>query len=359
MAQTQKTATANAKAPIKSVAGKSGQDNLKKRSDSSQTLRGMSNLDIGVHRKDSFQADPLLLHVEEGFNKRIVAEGLREHIDSIKEAIKAHITRNDPEERKADATLEDVIGTLVIYVNDGVLKLVDGHCRATAIRELIAEGWIIELVRIYETKTNHAGRVALMLRTGSARELRPIERAMAFVELADDGLSFPDISRVIGGKVTPQRVEQLVLLGRAPESVRSAVIAGDMTADRAIEILRKHREDPSGAASEVEGLVQANDSNKPVGRSNAVKSKSIAVPAQAAQGIYGALAKDASALNKAIQKIEASGKEDWAEEPVTVHLPAGIVKELLERHAKEQERLAKGDGGADSDKNADSSAVSE
>lgn len=67
------------------------------------------------------QIDPALLVIEEGFNARPID---REHVDGFKVSYKsgAHVP------------------PIVVWVEDGQIVVNDGHHRATALHELLAEG---------------------------------------------------------------------------------------------------------------------------------------------------------------------------------------------------------------------------
>lgn len=316
-----------------------------------QSLRGLIDNE-NVKRTDTYLVNPLIVGIQEDFNARIASSpALRPHIDSIKESIRQYIGRENPENKVCHDGLGEVFPALVVRVtDDGTILVVDGHCRQTAIRELISdEGYAISLVNVKQTREDSAGRIGIMLRSSFSKELSPYEKAIALTRLADnkdekgeplgtEPMSFPQISRFIGGSITPQRVEQLVLLGRAPLKVRELVASGEIVADTAIEILRKHRDNPVEAERVIVDLV----ASKAQGRVGKAVTRP-SVPRKAAEGIYEVISRDAKVLKKQVDSIiKSAGDGEWENEQVTVTLPAGIVKQLLDQQAK-----AEAKGGAE------------
>ena len=299
------------------------------------SLRGLAEAKQGVKRVDTYRVVPTVLQIEPGFNVRVGSDPeLREHINSIKQTIRDYITRGDSENRHCELIPSDIIPDLIIRVTeDGDLFLVDGHCRTTAIRELIEEGFVIDYVGVKATTEDRKGRVMIMLRSAQAKNLAPIEKAKAFVELADEGMGFHEIARSMGNIVTPQRVEQLVLLGRSPEGVRRLIEDKKVTADSALEVIRKHRDNPEEAERILMGLVNGRQGNsdRPVGKGET----RVSIPKKTQEGIFKALVSESKVLTKQIKALETEGDEGWEEEMVNVTLPAGIVKQILEQQARQ------------------------
>ena len=296
-------------------------------------LRGLAEAKMGVKRADTFRVEPLVLQIEPNFNVRVAGDPeLRAHIDSIKATIRDYITRHDPENRHCELIPSDIIPDLIVRVTEeGEIFLVDGHCRTTAIRELIEEGFVIEFVGVKSTAEDRKGRIMIMVRSSQGKDLAPIEKAKAFVELADEGMSFHEIARAMPNTVTPQRVEQLVLLGRAPQSVIRLVEEKRVTADSALEVVRKHRDNPAEAERILLELVNGKEEgDRPVGKGET----RVSIPKKAQEGIYAAVVSESKTLNKQIKALEISGEEGWEEKMVNVTLPAGLVKQLLDQQAR-------------------------
>lgn len=308
------------------------------------SLRGLAEAKLGVKRADTYRVVPTVLQIEPGFNVRVGNDPeLREHINSIKQSIREHITRDDPDNRHCELIPSDLIPDLIIRVTDeGDMFLVDGHCRTTAIRELIEEGFVIDYVGVKATTEDRKGRVMIMLRSAQGKNLAPIERAKGFVELADEGMGFHEIARFMGN-ITPQRVEQLVLLGRAPEGVRRLIEDKKVTADSALEVIRKHRETPEEAERILTELVSGKQgsSDRPVGKGET----RVSIPKKAQEGIFKALVSESKGLAKQIKALESKGAEGWEEELVNVNLPAGVVKEILERQARQAGKVEEASEG--------------
>lgn len=294
------------------------------------SMRGLAALgDRGVRRVDSFRVDPRVLNFDEGFNVRVKdAPELLEHIASIKQAIKSYITRDDPENRVCVGGLTDLFPALVVRIReDGQIAIVEGHCRTTAIRELIAEGFDIREVDVKATTGDAAARTLIMIRSAQAKGLDPIEKAFAYKRFADDfGWSFPAIAGACGG-VTTQRVEQLLLLANGPQEIIDMVLAKSVTADTAIEIIRANRKEPDKAVGVLQGLV-SRKGQRPVGKGSA----SVSIPRKAQNAFFSAFTANGKEL---AGQLDAVGKnEGWEAMPVTVKLPAGVVQQLLDLQSK-------------------------
>lgn len=303
-------------------------------------LRGLAEAKMGVKRVDSFRVDPRILQVERGFNVRVGSDPeLRAHIDSIKNTIREFIIRDNAGNRHCELIPSDIIPDLIVRVTvEGEMFLVDGHCRTTAIRELIEEGFTIEYIGVKSTVEDHIGRVMIMLRSSQAKNLAPIEKAKGFVTLADEGMGFHEISRFMGSSITPQRVEQLVLLGRAPEAIRHLIEEKKVTADSALEVIRKHRENPAEAERILVELVSGKQgsSGRPVGKGET----RISIPKRTQEGIFKALVSESKGLVKQIKALESKGDEGWEDEMVNVTLPAGVVKQILDQQARQASKTA-------------------
>ncbi len=303
------------------------------------TLRGLASTpDAGVRRVDGYRVHPTVLQIEEDFNVRVMDDPeLRTHIDAIKLSITAYLTAEDPSNRVSKGGLLDVFPAIVVRVtSDGDIYVVDGHCRTTAIRELIAEGWDIQEIDVGASKLEEAERTALMVRSSLSKGLLPIEKAHAFVRLVDNfGWSFPTIAQHCGG-ITPQRVEQLVLLGHASPQIQAMVESRKLTADSAIEVIRKHRENPQEAIKVLTDLV-ASKGARPVGKGHI----QVTIPRKVQQNVYEAITARSGAIAKQLEAIE--GTDGWEDVEMEVKLPARVVQQLLALHVKTNSKNTQGD----------------
>ena len=292
------------------------------------TLRGLAKGgDSGVRRVDSYRVDPRVLEIEPGWNVRFASDPeLRAHIDSIKESIKNFITGRgaNPDERTLKGGLLEIFPALVVKIVDGRIIVRDGHCRTIGVRELLQEGWDIQELDVSPTRGDTAEQVLLMVRSSQGKDLTPLEKAVAFARLADEphNMTGPAIARGCGNSVTPQRVEQLVLLGRAPVEIHEWIAAKKLTADSAIETLRKHREHPEEAVAALKALVEGSANRVGKGQTR------VAIPKKLQDGMFDALSQSFNnELARQLKDISAS--EGWEEIQVQVSLPAKVVQELL------------------------------
>ena len=307
------------------------------------TLRGLAEAGDGhVRRVDAYRVNPRILELEEGFNVRIGQERdpeLRSHIEGFKQTIRDYITKTDPNNRVSKGGLSEVMPPLLVRVtDDGRILVVEGHSRTIATRELIAEGFDIQELDVDVTKGDEADRNVVMVRSSQGKSLAPIEKAIAFVRMADRfNWSFPKIAQECGGGVTTQRVEQLVLLGRAPQEILDMVADRKVTADSAIEIVRKHRDNPQEAVRVLEALVAGTGSRR-IGKGHVRAS----IPRRTQDALFDVFTRNAS-LSATIKGL--SKDEGWENVEVQVSLPAGIIQQLLQLQEKTGDNVAAADGG--------------
>lgn len=292
----------------------------------STSVRAMSEEkgdDKRVKRNNTYLADPRLLFILEGYNvRRTEQQRSREQIEALKGVLRDFIAKSAHE--KSPLNLKPVVGEIGVFLNkDLQLQVWDGYHRTTAIMELIAEGYEIPWVPIDERPADDRAVLVAMLRSGMSLNHTPLEKAIGYARLADEqGMRATDIADEVG--TTPQRVEQLLLLGRADSEIHDLVADNKLSADAAIELIRKHRE------AALEEIKKAVSGGGRVGKG----ITRMAMPKKTQDGVFTAVRSSAADLERQLGEHRAKAGDNWKSEMVAVSLPAEIVAELLAKASK-------------------------
>lgn len=318
---------------VKAAKAKSGAD--QKSAQAPTGLRGLNRADTTnqVRRVDSYRVDPLKLLLEETNVRLPQNPTLRPHIDSLKTLIRHFMeTSAERKDRTAANGLSEIIQPIRVVVKNGNMYVIDGFCRTTAIHELIAEGLTIEVVDVVQqTDSSPEAIIFTMLASANGLPVLPIERAVSYARLADElGMTASEITKKqneSGKSITLQRVEQLLLLGRAKPRIHELVLEDKIKADTAIVLIRKHRDDPDAAVKAVEEAVGI--------AKNTVGRTTYAVPKKHQESIVKSIASNRKHLQEVLNSVKGSGSNvAWAERTIKVDLPAGVVEQLLKQLEK-------------------------
>lgn len=291
-----------------------------------------------IKRSDRYRVDPRLLHIEEGFNIRITSSPeSRAQIDSIKASVVAYITKDNPENKIWTGDFLDVFPEIKAFVNKNAkLQVYDGYHRTIALHELMAEGYDFHYVHVDARAVTDLEVRYAMLRSGLGMQHTPLEKALEYANLVNNhGQTITQIA-ALSGNVTVQRVEQLLLLGNADPEVHKLVLDKKVTADAAIEVLRKFREDKKAGLEAVQKLVASKAAGSRVGRSQVRMTMSKG----AQDKLFSAIGAGAKKLSKTLEQFKAEHGEQWESAPVQVELPAAVVAEILARMEQKAETQA-------------------
>lgn len=233
-------------------------------------LGGIKEAMTGVKSRDLWMlaaADIPSLNVMEGLNVRVKDAALDAHVRSLANSMKSIGF-------KASRPLE-----VVVLEEDGKLRITvtDGHCRLAAVRLAIAEGAAIKaipLVTLPSKGTNLPDLVAGLVLSNTGKELTPFEKSLVCKRLLNYGWSEAQIAQRLDYSVA--NVNLLLDLASAPLSIVTMVQKGEVSANFAVETMRKHR----GEALKVlqEGLAVA----KSVGKKSVTKKY---MPGAALEGL--------------------------------------------------------------------------
>lgn len=223
-------------------------------------LGGIKAAMKGVSSRDLYMLDAKdigRLKVLPGLNVRVSDQSLDLHIRSLANSIKAEgFKSSKPIEV---VVLEDESGELNLTVTDG-------HCRLAAVRLAIAEGADIKaipVVTLPSKGTNLPDLVVGLVTSNSGKALTSFETALVCKRLLNYGWSEAQIAERLDYSVA--NVNLLLDLASAPLSIVTMVQKGEVSANFAVETMRKHR----GEALKVlqEGLAVA----KSVGKKTVTK----------------------------------------------------------------------------------------
>lgn len=300
-----------------------------------------------VSRGNRYGVHPSMLWIEPGFNIRHPNNPeVRAQIDAFKAQIRAHLTQEDLKKREQPLLFPDI----VVRLRNGKLEVVEGHCRTTAAWELIAEGLDVPRLNVDVRTLSDRDARLLMYRSQNGLKLTPLERALGFRRMADeDGMSYPDIAKEIGD-VTPQRVEQLMLLARAPQEVQDSVLRKEISADAAIEMIRKNKGDEAAVIAAVGAVVSRGAA---VGAKTAGKGQTrLAMPRKAQEVFFDVLSSRGDEIKDKIaaaQKKAGDDEQARKEATVAVELPLELLEQVYALQEKFNSKKQDGAPAAESD----------
>lgn len=188
--------------------------------------------DTNVKKKTIYQVNPMAIVFEDGFNVRNYDDP---DVEANIEAFAVSFENKVP-----------VPAILGWTQPDGTISPIEGHCRTLGAQRAMARNPGMELlISVEEFKGTPAQRRAAMMRSDGGLKFKTIEVAMGCLAMSDeDGLKNGEIAAI--NKITPARVEQLLLLARADAEVHRLVREGKVDAEAAIEVVRKQREAAAG-----------------------------------------------------------------------------------------------------------------
>lgn len=182
----------------------------------------------GAKSSDLWMVPVANIRVIPGYNIRPVD---REHVDALKESIKANGYSKD----------KPLAGFVSKEEGNGdIVNLTDGEHRITAVSELIAEGHPIEFlpVAVAPAGTSMADLAVSMATSASGKELTPQAWAVLCKRLIGYGCDVDEIAKRLVKKKA-QIADYLVLAG-ASRRVLSMVEEKKVSGTNAIRLLKKH-----------------------------------------------------------------------------------------------------------------------
>jgi ParB/RepB/Spo0J family partition protein len=258
----------------------------------------MAIKDVASGRTDMYKLDPRIIQIKKDWNNRdLKSVENQQHIAELKASIK-EIGVKRP---------------LICYQENEVVYTSDGHCRLTAVMELIKEGVEIKTVPVLveDRHANEADRIFTQIIHNQGKPLTSLEQAKVFKRLLDLGWKNSEISLRAG--LSPSRVSQLLELLTLPEPVKAMVSNGQVSAGMALKVVKEN------GGSAVEKL------NNAVSAANA-EGKVRALPKHTGERKPNA----AKVVKDIIEATIAEGRFDESEELVTISFTDDDWASILE-----------------------------
>jgi ParB family transcriptional regulator, chromosome partitioning protein len=205
--------------------------------------------DGDVKRADSMKVRKEDFHEEPGFNWRIEGEDLDKSIEEIADFLIAGGQLPDLEVRPRD---------------EGGVWIVDGHRRNRGYDLAIQRGAKLEHLRdktgqiwigVKPFLGNRLERMQRIESSSRNRQLSPLELSNGYhewrVAFQEEHGSLPsndEIAKAFGK--SRAHVDQMLLLNSAPEEVKAAVAAGEISATESVKLVREHGENAAAELSE-------------------------------------------------------------------------------------------------------------
>lgn len=259
----------------------------------------------GVSKETSFKVDPFKIQIRPGFNRPIS----REHIDTIKEAIRGGVKL-----KPIDVAVERTAEKSVIF-------MVDGEHRMWAVRELIEEfragfpsGRDLGDMSAVEFKGGIDEQISHMLSSGQGLGVTPLVQGEKYIELMNFGWDIAKIASRQGKSTT--HIENCLVLARAEPDLKAAIRAGEVASTAAVEIVREH-------GSDAGRVVQDALKNSGKGKVTLKNVKGKAVPRKLVTRATDSIGLLFDKLPFRADELEAMSDED------RVPVNAGVLKELL------------------------------
>ena len=206
------------------------------------TIARKKDSSLDVKRGDSFSIDPRQLYIVDGFNVREIDQA---HVDSFKEAY-----MDGEYVPYIEVVLVDVLNTETNKTEQKA-KVIDGHHRATALHQLIAEGKEVPfLITVIPFVGNDGDEIFRMITSSQGRPLLAMERAAAYLRLVNRGLSQTDIAKRCFD--TQSNVSALLKLNEAPIELQNMINNQQISHSRVILLMRSFGADKALEAAKIE-----------------------------------------------------------------------------------------------------------
>lgn len=231
----------------------------------------------------------------------------------------------------------------VAIAEDDVLEIVDGHRRhaalGIAIRKMNEAGdekraKALSKVYFIPYSGDKIQRISRIITSQEGRKLSPLEVALVYLDLANEGLSPEEIGRLQHPPKTRPHVEQHLLLARAEPDVHELVISGAVPPTLAIEVIRQHGAD---AGAFLRGKLSA--TGKRSLTEGDVKGK--ALPRAVTDRLVGSVEAFAASLPQQARRILAEAEAGQAPANATVTISASALLDLVQSHLEVEETRKK------------------
>lgn len=279
------------------------------------SLKAMAEEKVdGIAKMTIFTVDPDVVEFEEGFNLREEGPELDAHLEALYQAMKAGAN----------------VPPIDVSVVDGRVIARDGHCRTRTARRLKVEG-VPYLLQARQFRGNDAECVFHMISSAQGKSLTPLEAGRGFLRLLRYNLTVADICRRTGLNRTT--VDNGIILAEAPAAVQKMIGSGQVSAQVALDILKKHGTKAEEVLRGIVEKVQGTGVKK-------VTKKHVSGP-RVPQKVVQSFVSATASLNEVMRQNFNMAIVSEMDDDESVAVPAKIVKELLAAH--EQLQPANGD----------------
>lgn len=220
-----------------------------------------------VGRGDLFKVRIDSLVIVEDFNesrKYNDPAELRAHIDGMKAFVRSG----------------GVLPAIEVFVNPetGATEVVEGHCRTSCFRELLAEDFEIDgkpftTVGAVPFKGTMAQRRARIVTSNSQLPLSKVGEAKVYQAMHLIDKMHPNDIAIMVNK-SRGHIDQMLILASGGEEVHQAITAGSITPTEAVHVIRKHGDD---APKEIERLKEVAAESGKAKITGAVRKKAAVV----------------------------------------------------------------------------------
>lgn len=166
------------------------------------------------------------LRIEEGFNQRIIYDGIEELAAQIKES-----------GQKTPLVVSRIRGTDTYYVRSG-------HRRYRAFKLLVKQGVDVGYVQaeLEENGITEEQRIIDMMLYNEGKPFTMLEQGICFASLKRLNYDVGDIQRKLGIK-NPKTVYDGLLLANAPKEVQDSIVNGRISDSVVVKIIAENKKD--------------------------------------------------------------------------------------------------------------------
>lgn len=207
---------------------------------------------VDASRRDQYWLTRDKIVIKPGFNVREKDDAYWAHVRSIADSMRAE-----------GFLVEHPLGGFIERVGDAdQIVLTDGHCRVDAIDILIKEG--IDLgefpMAIKSNATSLEDLTVALVKTNNGKPLTPYETGVVCKRCQGFGWDEKKIADRLG--FTETYVKDLLTLMGSPMEIRRMVQTGTVSANTALQTMRKHGSEAVAKLKDAEAKVKASGKKK-------------------------------------------------------------------------------------------------
>jgi hypothetical protein len=198
-----------------------------------------SNPDVG--KVTSFAVDPRILEVEEGFNARPL---------DMQHVAKLSLAYSKGKKLKP----------LDVRLEDGHIYIVDGHHRHAGALDAISKGAKVIPLQCDQFRGTKAECIEHMIDCADSLLLTPMQLAVQIRNLLSLGRTKEQVASRFD--YSTEHVKSMALLADAPDDVREAVNAGQISGTAAVAVIKEHGSNAGQVIRESLEVAQASGKTK-------------------------------------------------------------------------------------------------